>query len=264
MSLLQWQSLTTDDVRQLASRDPVVILPVAAVEQHGAHLPLSTDIDIAMGLIDCAGQRLPDDVPAVVLPAQVVGASQEHSRFDGTLSLPSSELSDLIVALGSSVGRSGIRRLVLCNTHGGNLGAIDAAALILRDRFAQLVVKVNYFLSEPPTDVPWPASEWRHGLHGGALETAMMLHLHPDRVRSGEMRETPSLQQDLEGSLRRVGPEVAGASFAWLAGDLSPTGVVGDATLATAAIGARLVEYYGRILFEAIQDAREFPLERLV
>ena len=264
MSLPGWQSLTTVEVQHLTSRDPVAILPVGAIEQHGPHLPLSTDLDIALGLIEGASHHLPDDTPAVVLPPQVVGASLEHARFDGTLHLGPAELTKVIVALGASVARAGIRRLLLCNTHGGNLPAIDAAGLALRDQLGQLVVKASYFLSDPPDDVDWPSSEWRHGLHGGAVETAMMLHLHPKEVRLDEIGATGSLGEDLERSLRRVGPEEPGSAFSWLAGDLSRTGVVGNATLATADVGARLVDHYSRILADAIQDAKDFPLERLV
>ena len=264
MSLLRWQSLTTTDVRHLASQDPVIVLPVAAIEQHGPHLPLSTDVDIALGLIDSAGGHLPAGLPLAVLPPQLIGTSHEHIRFDGTLSLGPSELCEVIVALGASVARSGIRRLVVCNTHGGNLRAIDAAAVTLRDRLAQLVIKVSYFLAAPPDDVDLPEAEWRHGLHGGAVETAMMLHLCQTRVRTKEIRSTRSLGEELETSMRRVGPESPGASFAWLAGDLSATGVTGNAKLATADLGSRLVEHYSQLLADAIQDARDFPLERLV
>lgn len=264
MSLPRWQSLTTVEVQHLARRDPVAILPVGAIEQHGPHLPLSTDLDIALGLIEGATRYLPEDPPAVVLPPQVVGASLEHARFVGTLHLDHRELTELIVALGASVARAGIKRLLLCNTHGGNLPAIDAAGLALRDQLGQLVVKASYFLSDPPDDVDWPSSEWRHGLHGGAVETAMMLHLHPEQVRRDEVRATRSLGEDLERSLRRVGPEEAGTAFSWLAGDLSRTGVAGNAKLATADVGARLVDHYSRILADAIQDAKDFPLERLV
>ena len=264
MPLPRWQDLTTDEVQQLARRDPVVILPVGAIEQHGPHLPLSTDIDIAVGLIECASRHLSEDLPVAVLPPQVVGASHEHARFDGTLTLGPNELADVILALGASIVRSGIRRLVLSNTHGGNVPAIDTAGLALRDQFGQLVVKTSYFLSDPPEDIDLPSSEWRHGWHGGAVETAIMLHLHPERVRRQQIQDTRSLGQDLERLLRRVGPETGGAAFSWLAGDLSPVGVTGNATLATAELGGRLLDYYGRILADAVQDAKDFPLERLV
>ena len=124
-----------------------------------------------------------------------------------------------------------------------------------------LVVKASYFRFARP-DVGLPEAEWRHGLHGGAVETAMMMHLEPDRVRAEAVSDFPSLGAELERTLGRVGPE-GQASFAWLAEDLSPWGVAGDARLATAELGARLVRHYGCALAEVITDTQRFPLERL-
>ena len=125
-----------------------------------------------------------------------------------------------------------------------------------------LVVEASYFRFERPHGADLPDSEWRHGLHGGAVETAMMLHLRPDLVRAGAIARFPSLGEELASTMRRLGPE-GQASFSWLAGDLNPHGVVGDATLATAELGERLVMHYARALAEVIPDARDFPLDRL-
>ena len=258
-----WQTLTTTTATALVARDPVVILPLAAIEQHGPHLPLSTDLDIGLGLLREAFRHLPDDLPAWVLPPQTTGASREHVRFTGTLSLEPELVIDLIHQHGTAVAASGVRRLVLFNSHGGNLRAMDAAALRLRDEQGILVVKASYFTFSRPAGATLPESEWRHGLHGGAVETAMMLHLCPDLVNTDAMQRFPSLGQDLDAHLRRLGPE-GEAAFAWLAGDLNPHGVTGDARLADAETGQRLVAHYGRVLADVIQDARAFPLDRLV
>ena len=174
-----WHSLTTVDAGKLKSRDPVVILPLAAIEQHGPHLPLSTDLDIGLGLMAEAFRRLPDDVPAWVLPPQAVGASREHMRFAGTLSLDPELLIEAVCQHGAALAACGVRRLVISNSHGGNRHVLDAAGLRLREEHGLLVVKVNYFELPLPEDVDLPDTEWRHGLHGGAVETAMMLHLRP-------------------------------------------------------------------------------------
>jgi creatinine amidohydrolase len=258
-----WQSMTTVDVRRAAERDPVVILPLAAIEQHGPHLPLSTDLDIGMGLLASAFRYLPDDFPAWVLPPQAVGTSREHLRFPGTLSLDPDVLSTVIHQYGLALAACGVRRLLLSNSHGGNRAVVDAAGLRLRQERGLLVVKVSYFELPRPANMDLPDSEWRHGLHGGAVETSMMLHLRPDLVRTGEIRDARTLGQDLEGTMRRVAP--AGAvSFSWLADDLNASGVVGNALRADAAKGERLVAHYGEALAEVIQDVKAFPLERLV
>jgi creatinine amidohydrolase len=262
-SIRYWQSMTTVDARGAAERDPVVILPLAAIEQHGPHLPLSTDLDIGMGLLASAFRHLPDEFPAWVLPPQAVGSSREHMRFSGTLSLDPELLSGVIHQYGVALAGCGVRRLVLSNSHGGNRAALDAAGLKLRQEQGLLVVKVSYFELPRPERLGLPDSEWRHGLHGGAVETAMMLHLRPDLVRTREIRDARALGEELEGTMRRLVPEGV-VSFSWLADDLNPSGVAGDARQADAEKGERLVAHYGEALADVIRDARAFPLERLI
>ena len=273
-----WQDLTTVEVAALAAREPVVVLPVAAIEQHGPHLPLSTDLVIGLGVLTEAFRRLPPALPDAsleaelgyegatdldvwALPPQAVGASGEHRRFRGTLSLAPESLIECLVQTGAAVGTAGVRRLVVANSHGGNVSAIDIAARRLREEHRLLVVKASYFDGPRPADTGLPDEEWRYGLHGGAVETAMMRHLRPDLVRD-RVQRFPSLDEDLRGTLRWVSAE-GGASFAWLAGDLDRRGVVGDATLGSAKLGARLVAHYGQVLADVILDARRFPLDRL-
>ncbi len=257
-----WQALTTVDAEAMELSDPVVVLPVAAIEQHGPHLPLSTDLDIGLGLLEEAFQRLPDGFSAWVLPPQAIGCSREHARFPGTLTLEPEQLSALIEGAGESLARIGVRRLVLSNSHGGNRHALEAAGLRLRDELGMLVVHASWFRFPRPEDVDLPQAEWRHGLHGGAVETAMMMHLRPDLVRASQSSQAHSLGEELEETLQRVAPEGA-ASFSWLAGDLNPDGVVGDATLADADLGAHLVSHYGAVLAEVIEETRAFPIGRL-
>lgn len=258
-----WHALTAREAAELAARDPVAILPLAATEQHGPHLPLSTDLDVCLGVLAEAFRRLAPDLPARVLPPQALGASLEHQRFAGTLSLDPALVTESIHQIGTAVAAAGVRRLLIFNSHGGNLPAVDTAALRLRERHGLLVVKASYFTFSRPDDVELPEAEWRHGLHGGAVETAMLQHLRPDLVRVDARQRFPSLGQDLEDVLGRLGPE-GEASFAWLAGDLNPDGVTGDARLATPDLGRRLVAHYGQVLAEVIQDTRAFPLDRLV
>ena len=124
------------------------------------------------------------------------------------------------------------------------------------------MVKANTFRFPAPEGLELPESEWTHGLHGGAVETAMMLHLAPDHVRRDAIRAFPSLGETLAESLTHLRPE-GPASFAWTADDLNPEGAVGDATLADADMGARLVRHYGAYLAEILRDAHRFPLDRL-
>ena len=257
-----WQTMTTIEVDTLAAKDPVIVLPIAAIEQHGPHLPLSTDLEIGLGVLAEAFRQLDSEAPIWTLPTQTIGTSIEHLGFAGTLSLDSELLVETIVQLGAGVARSGVRRLVISNSHGGNVPAMDTACLRLREEHALLVVKASYFLFAHPDNTGLPEFEWRHGLHGGAVETAMVLHLCPALVRTEALKQFPSLGQELTHTMRHVGPEHE-ASFAWLARDLNPEGVTGNAALANARLGESLVGHYGHILAEVIQDTRAFPLDRL-
>lgn len=259
-----WESMTGPEVADLVRRDPVIVLPLAAIEQHGPHLPLSTDLDIGRGLLARAADRLPADFPGRTLPPLAIGASTEHVQPGpaGTLSLDSEQLATIIVRIGGALADCGVRRLVLSNSHGGNRHAMATAGLRLRREHRLLVVQATYFSFERPGDVDLPEAEWRHGLHAGAVETAMMLHLHPDRVRTEHAARFVTLGEELEARGSRILPE-GPAAFAWLAGDLNPAGAAGDAGLATAAMGRRLVEHYGDTLAAIVGDARAFPLDRL-
>ena len=258
----RWDTLTTREASSLASRDPVIVLPLAAVEQHGPHLPLATDAEVGHGILADAFRRLPANLHAWILPMQTVGTSHEHRNFAGTLSLPPELLADVVYQLGASVAATGIRRLVLFNSHGGNTAVLDTAGLRLRTDHQLLVVKASHFNFSRPADVGLPDTEWEHGLHGGAVETAMMLHLRPDLVHTEALDRFRSLGEELDSTLRQIRPE-GGASFAWLAEDLHIEGVTGDTRLASAEMGARLVAHYGQVLAEIIEDTQAFPLDRL-
>lgn len=258
----RWQDMTTPEIRALAARDPVVILPLAAIEQHGPHLPLSTDLDIGLGLLDAAASRLGDAHAVVVLPPIAVAASMEHESFPGTLSLDPETAQAVIRHHGAAVVRAGFRRLLLCNSHGGNTQVMDLAGLCLRRDHGLLVVKCSYFRLPPPADLDLPTGELRHGLHGGAIETSMMLHLQRDSVRTALCGDRVSVGFRLERELARLGPE-GEASFSWMTEDLHPDGAVGNALLADADLGARLVAHYGAAIAQVIRDTAAFPLDVL-
>ena len=258
-----WNSLASAEATQRTNENPVVVLPLAATEYHGPHLPLSTDVDIARGLLAETFRHLQPDFPVWALPIQTVGTSLEHARFDGTESVGATQLAETISALGQHVGLSGVRRLVVSNSHGGNHAPIEIAALRLREERDMLVVKASYYQFARPKDVDLPDTEWRYGLHGGAVETAMMRYLCPENVRNNHVRRFPSFAEELDERDFRIAPTGA-AAFAWLSGDLNRFGAVGDATLATAEIGKRLIMHYAAMLADVIRDTSRFPIDRLM
>lgn len=260
-----WQNRTPRDIARIAADGGVALLPLAAVEQHGEHLPLSTDLDIANGLVEAALPRVRAGVPVCILPPLAVGLSLEHTGFAGTLSLSVETALAVLCELGDSVARAGFRRLVLFNTHGGNKALVDLAALKLRAAHAMLVVRANYFRFAPPPGLHAAdgfADELRHGLHGGAIETSMMLHLAPHKVRHAALDDFRSLGRSMATEGHLLGPE-GEAGFGWMAQDLHPCGAAGNARLASAELGRTLVDHFAAQLARVIEDAHDFDLARL-
>ncbi|NYZ12347.1 creatininase family protein [Azospirillum sp. RWY-5-1] len=226
-----WQEMTAADFRTLPA-DAVAILPVAATEQHGPHLPTGTDHLILDGILKAAARTAPN-AEAVALPVQPVGWSPEHGRFPGTLSLDAELLVRAWTELGVWVKRSGFTRLLILNSHGGNPPAIDITAMRLRADHGLLVVKSHWeTLAEPGRTAPpgAPALDW----HGGWIETSVMLHLHPALVRMEHAADSPVTHPH---DLPPDGP----AHWAWMTGDLNPAGVLGNPSLASAERGETLV-----------------------
>ncbi|WP_447528075.1 creatininase family protein [Vreelandella sp. TE19] len=253
--IVHWQALTAPKLKEIATRDPVAVLTLGAIEQHGTHLPLATDLIIGEGLQSAMLDVLDSAVDVICLPPITVGASDEHSDFAGTLSLPHTTAIATLEAYGESVARAGIKKMVWINSHGGNKAVMDLAALTLRKRFAMRVVKATY-TRLPPLEAALDPDELRYGLHGGLLETAMMLYLAPSLVHLNDYAPAPPARPKEPEHL--VGPEGA-AAFAWLGEDLSEHGVAGDATGAEAALGRRLVEHYAAKLAQVVAETATLP-----
>ena len=173
------------------------------------------------------------------------------------------EMVETIYQLGSKVAQTGVRRLVISNSHGGNHAAVDTAALRLRLEQNLLVVKAHYYEFPIPLDIKLPAHEWLHGIHGGAVETALMLYLCPAAVKLEHIQKFPSFGAKLEEEGFLISP-TGSTAFAWLSGDLNTKGAIGDATLANVELGRQLASYYGRLLATVIRDAHRFPIDQLL
>lgn len=240
MAWRHWEHLTTTELADGACRDAVAILPVAAIEQHGPHLPLGTDAILTDGVFDAALARLPAGVEALRLPTQRVGLSPEHVSFPGTLTLEAETVIAQWTAIGRSVARAGIRRLVLLNGHGGQTAAVDLVAMRLRAEQAMTIARVTYFDligDDPAID----ERERQFGWHGGLVETALMLAIRPELVRNDRLDDFRSTAETV--AVRHEVLKVEGVTgLGWMAEDLNPSGATGNAAGATAEIGARLLD----------------------
>ncbi|MFW5641373.1 MAG: creatininase family protein [Roseicyclus sp.] len=255
----RWQDLTTEDFRALPP-DTVAVLPTAAIEQHGPHLPVSVDTTINEGLLAEARRHL-GDAPVLILPTMCVGKSDEHLNFPGTLTLDWRTTTELWCHLGRSVARAGVRRMVIVNSHGGQVALMSVVA-------RQLRIEAGLFVAA----VHWPAlwdgetaldgEEARHGIHAGQVETAMMLHLAPDLVKMEHAARFRSWGADLEAANDIVVPEGA-MGFGWMSEDLNAAGALGDASIATAEFGAEIVGAVGARLARLIEEVRGLDISRL-
>ena len=186
-----WSELTTDDLARRDMGRAIAVLPVAATEQHGPHLPLATDTLIAEGYLARVRDGVPADLDVLLLPVQPVGKSDEHDAFPGTLSLETGTALAAWTGIGAAVHRAGCRKLVIVTSHGGNSALIDLVAGELRARFGMVAVTTSWARLGYP-DGLFPADEIAHGIHAGGIETALMLALRPDLVRTCLLYTSPS------------------------------------------------------------------------
>jgi creatinine amidohydrolase len=256
-----WQEMTTADMSAADVGRIVAILPLGAVEQHGPHLPLWVDAGLAGGIADRAMALMPPDLPAVLLPLMPIGTSVEHRDYPGTLSLSPATLSALWTEIAESVLRAGVRKIVFFNAHGGQPQVIDLVALDLRARLGMLAVHAGWYDFGLPEGL-FDQAEARYGIHGGAIETSMAMHLFPALVRTDRLADFPSLTAAMAQDYRYLSPQ-GRPRFAWLMQDLNPAGVAGDARAATAEKGRLLVEHAARGLVDLVAEMDRFPMDLL-
>lgn len=249
-----WADLTSPDFTRLDAAATIAVLPVAAIEQHGPHLPLSVDTDLVNGVIAHCLPHL-DGAPVLFLPTQTVGRSIEHVAFAGTLMLGAATLIQSWVDLGECIARTGIRKLVLLNSHGGNVSTLDIVGRELRARCGMTVLTVNTFSLPLLTGVRqlFGPEEERFGVHGGEVETSMMLALHPDKVDMGQAQDFHSSSQDRAQAFSILG-NGSSARLAWAAQDLNPHGATGNAAAATAEKGLAVLQASGSALAALLRE----------
>jgi len=250
--------LTSAEVAALDKDDALVILPVGAVEQHGPHLPLLTDTLIGEALITRTLERLPETANVWLLPPVPYGKSNEHLDFAGTISLSATTLHSVLVDIASSLQRSGFRRLMLFNTHGGNVDLLNVASREIRVQTGLMVFYVNPHSLDADMDLV-TAEEHEYGIHGGDIETSLLLAIKREWVKEDELvREIPDVTGlkylTMEGRIR----------FAWVMSDISRSGIAGDATAATANKGELIAERIATELALALEEISRFELSRIV
>jgi creatinine amidohydrolase len=270
-----WSELTTLDFAHIDLSRAIAVLPLAATEQHGPHLPLSVDTDIVNGVIHASLPHLEANwlstdapLPVFFLPTQSVGLSPEHAAFPGTLTLKPETLIRLWTDIAESVKAAGVNKLVLFNAHGGHVGAMDVVARDLRARLGMLVYSVNWYqlplLNDKGEDLNalFSAHEHRFGVHAGDVETSVMLAAQPQRVRMDLAQNFQSTSEQRAADFPILGNGRT-AKLAWQMQDYNPAGAAGNAAAATAEKGQSLLKAAGRSLSALLLEIDLLPASTL-
>ncbi|MEP7240640.1 MAG: creatininase family protein [Devosia sp.] len=255
---LWWADFTAAEFDGIDPMRTIAVLPTAAIEQHGPHLPVGVDTFLNRGPLDMLTKRLPADLDVRFLPVQTVGKSNEHIWQKGTISSTAHTLIDLWFEIGQSVSRAGVKKLVIVNSHGGNVSIIDIVARELRVREEMLVVKTAWSSFATPDGLVGDV-EKRHGIHAGDVETSEMLHFQPDLVDMTKADDFASIAARDEQQFRHLRPTGPHA-YGWIASDLNPSGAVGNAANATAERGRLIAEAQVAGMIELLAEVAAIPL----
>jgi creatinine amidohydrolase len=256
-----WTDIHWPDIAGAGRSRWIAVLPLAATEQHGPHLPVGTDVMIGDAYLARVRELLPATMPVTFLPLQPIGISTEHIDYPGTLTLPTEVALKDWMALGESVARAGVKKLVMVTSHGGNSAAMTLVAQDLRAQHGLLVVTTSWSRFGAP-DGLFSAEELRHGIHGGAVETSIMLARYPDTVRKDALADFRPNSIAMEQEFRWLSAHRP-APFAWQAQDLHTSGAAGDATKASAEMGEKLLDHGARAFCELLAEVDKFDVKRL-
>lgn len=256
-----WGDLKTTDFAGLSADKTVAVLPLAAIEQHGPHLPVSVDTVIMNAMLAEAMPQIPADLDVLVLPTMAICKSNEHLHSPGTLTLSWESATRSWIEIGESVLRAGLRKLVIVTSHGGNIDPMKVVARELRVNHGMLAVTTAWRAFGLP-DSLYAGLDANHGIHAGDIETSLMLHFRPDLVdmrQAGRFEPVTIAMQDAYKWLRPTGLH----AMAWMAQDVHPSGAAGDASLATAEKGKATAAFQAKGFVELLQDVARFPLASL-
>ena len=258
MPAIDWLSLSTADFATRDMSRVIAVMPVAAIEQHGPHLPVGVDTLIAEGYLARMRPLVPDDLDVLLLPIQTIGKSNEHLAFPGTLTLSAETALSAWREIGESVFRAGCRKLVLVNSHGGNVAVLDIVARELRVRHSMLCVTSAWHRLGYPEGM-FSADELRHGIHGGEIETSLMLAFRPDLVRMEKAADFTPLTVEMAARFRHLSA-IQPVGFGWMAQDINPAGAIGNAAAATPEKGEAAADFGARAFVELLREVNAFAL----
>lgn len=251
-------STTNAELQISLHKDSLVVLPLGAYEQHGPHLPFETDRLIVEGVVERLKHKIPNNHNVAFLPAEPVGYSIEHMDVEGSKTLSYDGAVRRWLGIMEQIHKAGGRKVMLLNAHGGNSPLLTIIATEARVRFNMLVVATSWTRFGVPDGLISPEDK-SIDIHGGFIETSVMLALHPERVRMKLATNFTSRQSDFMAQfqyLRAYGPH----AFGWKMSDLNPIGVAGNAARATAEAGEKLLDHAVSGLAGLLNDMNIFDI----
>jgi creatinine amidohydrolase len=228
-----WEKLSAEQLRHRAQRGALVLLPVGSVEQHGPHLPAGVDAMLATEAANRVAARLGDDHPVVVAPTLWWGLAEHHMRFGGTLTLSLPTYHAILRDLCASIMRAGFSRIAIVNGHGGNISALNA---IVNELTAELpgTIAVTTYLTAAATEIADILEGQSGVMHACEGETSMMLAARPELVNTDRLGDAHGPECGLQSDNVPV--------YLWRSfEEITESGVAGDARLATAGKGEKLL-----------------------
>ncbi|CAA9235387.1 MAG: Creatinine amidohydrolase [uncultured Craurococcus sp.] len=244
---IEWMRLTAEELRARAAADALVIIPVASLEQHGPHMATGVDIILATAVAHQTAHRLGG--PVIVTPCVWTGLAEHHMEFGGTVTLDYESFAGVLRGIVRSAARHGFRRVMLLNGHGGNAEAVAVAAGEFSVAFGISVAAATYWHAAP--EVIAPLLERQPGLmHACEAETSLMLHLQPSSVRTERLPEAHGPHST------RVEGQPTGLALRRSFKAISPSGVIGDARVATAEKGERLLDAIATRMAELLRNPK--------
>jgi creatinine amidohydrolase len=256
-----WVEMSSAEFALVDPERWVAVLPVGAVEQHGPHLPVMVDACINQAIVARALAVLPEALPVTVLPMTWVGRSEEHLDYPGSLTHSAETLRRVWYEIGASVSRAGVRKLLILNSHGGQIQVMQIVARQLRIDHGMLVAAASW----PQLGLPdglVDAAERRHGIHAGEVETSLMLALRPDLVRMAEAGDFVPVTKRADNDFPIL-MGLGAAGFGWMAQDLDASGAAGNAAAADAERGAVILDHVAHRLVALLDELVRYPLANL-
>ncbi len=241
--------------------DWIVVLPLGAHEQHGPHLPFETDTLIAEGIVKRTISAMPRSLPVAFLPVEPVGYSIEHMGVAGTKTLGFDEAVHRWLGIAEKLHDQGVNKFMMLNAHGGNSPLMTIVATEARVRFDMLAVATSWTRFGLPENLI-SAEDKAIDIHGGDIETSVMMAFHPEKVDMSEAKNFSSRQSEYEKRFRHL-RAYGKHAFGWKMSDLNKTGVSGNAAAANDQKGEALIAHAVKGIVELLHDMAKFDVAEL-